>query len=90
MSIAAADTTPELSSLRQELDSQLQIRSASVEDAQAFKDIAYAVGRRAARLSAVVLGGIVIQSGRLQELRTSPWISEQMVALSNTTPFSET
>ncbi|KAI0913485.1 glucokinase [Ustulina deusta] len=72
MSIAAADTTPELSSLRQELDSQLQIRSASVEDAQAFKDIAYAVGRRAARLSAVVLGGIVIQSGRLQETKDEP------------------
>ncbi|TGJ80559.1 hypothetical protein E0Z10_g8193 [Xylaria hypoxylon] len=69
MSVAAADTTPELSTLRQELDSQLQIRSASVEDAQAFKDIADAIGRRAARLSAVALGGIVIQSGRLKETK---------------------
>ncbi|KAI0534046.1 glucokinase [Xylaria digitata] len=67
MSVAVADTTPELSSLRRELDSQLKIRSASVEDAQAFKDIAHAVGRRAARLSAVALGSIVIQSGRLKE-----------------------
>ncbi|KAI1430759.1 glucokinase [Xylaria sp. CBS 124048] len=67
LSIAAADSTPELSTLRQELESQLQIHSASVEDAQAFKDIAYAVGRRAARLSAVALGGIVLQSGRLKE-----------------------
>ncbi|GAW16413.1 hypothetical protein ANO14919_058390 [Xylariales sp. No.14919] len=72
MSVAAADTTPELSTLRQELDSQLQIRSASVEDARAFKDIAYAVGRRAARLSAVALGGIVIQSGRLRETKDEP------------------
>ncbi|KAJ2991863.1 hypothetical protein NUW58_g2365 [Xylaria curta] len=72
MSIAAADSTPELSNLRKELDSQLQIRSASVEEAQAFKDIAYAVGRRAARLSAVALGGIVIQSGRLEETNDQP------------------
>ncbi|KAI0118332.1 glucokinase [Nemania sp. FL0031] len=67
MSIAAADSTPELSNLRKELESQLQIHSASVEDARAFKEIADAVGRRAARLSAVALGGIVIQSGRLKE-----------------------
>ncbi|KAI1819505.1 glucokinase [Xylaria intraflava] len=67
MSIAAADSTPELSNLRKEIESQLRIYSASREDAQAFKDIAYAVGRRAARLSAVALGGIVLQSGRLKE-----------------------
>ncbi|KAI3326932.1 glucokinase [Xylariaceae sp. AK1471] len=72
MSIAAADSTPKLSILRQELKSQLQIYSASIEDAQAFKDIAYAVGRRAARLSAVALGGIVIQSGRLKETKDEP------------------
>ncbi|KAI2639181.1 glucokinase [Xylaria nigripes] len=69
MSIAVADTTPELSTLRQELASQLQIPSASVEEARAFRDIAYAVGRRAARLSAVPLGGIVIESGRLKEAK---------------------
>jgi len=67
LSVAAADNTPELSVLRQELESQLQISSASIEDAQAFKDIANAVGRRAARLSAVALAGIVIQSGKLKE-----------------------
>ncbi|KAI0394480.1 glucokinase [Xylariaceae sp. FL0594] len=72
LSVAAADTTPELSVLRQELESQLQIYSASIEDAQAFKDIAYAVGRRAARLSAVALAGIVIQSGKLKETADEP------------------
>ncbi|KAI8624879.1 glucokinase [Xylariaceae sp. FL1651] len=72
MSIAAADSTPELSTLRQELESQLQIYSASLEDAQAFKDISYAIGRRAARLSAVALGGIVIQSGKLKEATDDP------------------
>ncbi|KAI0968846.1 glucokinase [Xylaria arbuscula] len=72
LSAAVADTTSDLSKLRQELDSQLQIRSASVEEAQAFKDIAYAVGRRAARLSAVALGGIVLQSGRLTQTKDEP------------------
>ncbi len=65
MSIAAADTTPEHSTLRQELENQLQIYAASNEDAQAFKDVAYAIGRRAARLSAVAVGAIVLQSGKL-------------------------
>lgn len=65
MSSAAADTTPELGSLRQELDAKLHIYSPSLEDAQAFKDLAAAVGRRAARLSAVAIGGVVLQSGLL-------------------------
>ncbi|EMR64021.1 putative hexokinase hxk2 protein [Eutypa lata UCREL1] len=72
MSIAEADNTPELATLRQELESQLQIYSASYEDAQAFKAIASAVGRRAARLSAVALGAIVLQSGKLQETDEDP------------------
>ncbi|KAI1505930.1 hypothetical protein F5X99DRAFT_415615 [Biscogniauxia marginata] len=67
MSIAAADGTPELSTLRQQLENGLQVYAASFEDAKAFKDIAYAVGRRAARLSAVALGAIVLQSGKLNE-----------------------
>ena len=66
MSIAAADNTPEHSILRQELEKELHIYSASLEDAQAFKDVAYAVGRRAARLSAVAVGAIVLQSGKLK------------------------
>ncbi|KAI0837922.1 putative glucokinase [Hypoxylon sp. FL0890] len=72
MSIAAADNTPDLSSLRQELEKQLYIYAASLEDAQAFKNVAYAVGRRAARLSAVALGAIVLQSGKLQETTDEP------------------
>ncbi|KAI5860622.1 hypothetical protein GGS23DRAFT_217456 [Durotheca rogersii] len=72
MSVAAADSTPDHSSLRQELEKQLHIYAASLEDARAFKDIAYAVGRRAARLSAVALGAIVLQSGQLQEPGDEP------------------
>ncbi|KAI1765761.1 hypothetical protein GGR53DRAFT_488949 [Hypoxylon sp. FL1150] len=67
MSIAAADGTPDQSSLRQELEKQLQIYAASLEDAQAFRAVANAVGRRAARLSAVALGAVVLQSGQLDD-----------------------
>jgi len=65
MSIAAADNTPELVTLRQELESILHIYAPSLEDAQAFKAIAGAVGRRAARLSAVAIAAIVLQTGSL-------------------------
>lgn len=67
MSVAAADNTPELSTLRQELESILQVYTPSLEDAQAFKAVAGAVGRRAARLSAVAIGAIVLQSGKLDD-----------------------
>lgn len=67
MSVAAADNTPELSTLRQELEASLQIYTPSLEDAQAFKAIANAVGRRAARLSAVAIAAVVLQSGRLND-----------------------
>lgn len=72
MSIAAADGTPELSTLRQQLEKDLQIYSASLEDAQAFKSVAYAVGRRAARLSAVAIGAIVLQSHQLEDGTDEP------------------
>lgn len=72
MSIAAADSTPDQSSLRQELEKQLNIYAASLEDAQAFRTVANAVGRRAARLSAVALGAVVLQSGKLQEASDEP------------------
>ncbi|KAL1891744.1 glucokinase [Sporothrix stenoceras] len=67
MSVAALDNTPDLGTLRQELDSQLDVYSPSMEDAQAFKAIASAIGRRAARLSAVAVGAIVLQSGKLTD-----------------------
>lgn len=72
LSIAGADTTPDLAMLRQQLEKELQIYAASLEDAQAFKDVAYAVGRRAARLSAVAIGAIVLQSGKLKDGTDDP------------------
>ncbi|KAK0628207.1 hypothetical protein B0T17DRAFT_614159 [Bombardia bombarda] len=65
MSVAAADNTPELSTLRQELESTLHIYSPSLDDAQAFKAVAGAVARRAARLAAVAIAAIVLQTGHL-------------------------
>lgn len=70
MSVAAGDSTPELSSLRQELEKTLQIYGASLEDAQTFKSVSAAVARRAARLSAVAIGAIVLQSGQLDDPET--------------------
>lgn len=67
MSVAAADNTPELSTLRQALETTLEIFAPALEDAQAFKAIANAVGRRAARLSAVAIAAIVLQSGKLDD-----------------------
>lgn len=67
MSVAAADNTPELSALRQALESDLHVYSPAYEDAHAFKAIANAIGRRAARLSAVAIAAVVLQSGKLDD-----------------------
>lgn len=67
MSVAAGDNTPELSALRQELEKSLGVYGASLEDAQAFKAVANAVARRAARMSAAAIGAIVLQSGQLDD-----------------------
>ena len=72
MSVAALDNTPDLGTLRQELEDQLDVYSPSLEDAQAFKAIADAVGRRAARLSAVAIGAVVLQAGSLKTDSNEP------------------
>lgn len=74
MSVAAADNTPELVTLRQELESALHVYAPAQDDAQAFKAIAGAIGRRAARLAAVAIGAIVLQTGKLAdpELKDEP------------------
>ncbi|KAJ4298773.1 glucokinase [Collariella sp. IMI 366227] len=67
MSLAAGDNTPALSVLRQGLESTLQIYTPAYEDAQAFKAISSAIGRRAARLSAIAIAAIVLQTGKLDD-----------------------
>jgi hexokinase len=51
--------------LRQTLDKDYDISAVSAEDAEAVREIAGAIGRRAARLSAVAIAAIVINTGRL-------------------------
>jgi hexokinase len=67
MSVAAADNTPELSTLRQSLESDLHVYSPAIDDAQAFKAISAAIVRRSARLSAVASAAIVLQTGKLTD-----------------------
>jgi hexokinase len=67
LSICAGDNTPGLTVIRQTLDREYGVPDVSVEDAEAMREIAAAVGRRAARLSAVAIAGIVINTGKLDE-----------------------
>ena len=65
LSIVQDDATPALQIVRQALERELAVDAASIEDARAVKTLVAAVGRRAARLSAVAIGGVVLASGRL-------------------------
>jgi len=65
LSLAHGDKSDGLRITRQALDRDLGIYAVSIEDAEAVKIMAGAVGKRAARLAAVAIGAIVIQSGRL-------------------------
>ncbi|KAF2749186.1 hypothetical protein M011DRAFT_525099 [Sporormia fimetaria CBS 119925] len=67
LSLCASDTSASLNLIRESLASDLQIPDVSPEDARALQAIAGAVVRRAARLSAVAIGAIVLNSGRLDE-----------------------
>ena len=63
LSIVQADTTPGLQSTRQSLARDLGIDAASTEDAEAVKILVAAIGKRAARLSAVAVAGVIISTG---------------------------
>jgi hexokinase len=65
LSICAGDNSPGFRMIRQTLDKDYGISAVSAEDAEAVRAIAAAVGRRAARLSAVAIAAIVIETGRL-------------------------
>ncbi|EOA91077.1 uncharacterized protein SETTUDRAFT_166909 [Exserohilum turcica Et28A] len=65
LSVCAGDHSPGLRMLRQTLDKEYDISAVSAEDAEAVRKIAGAIGRRAARLAAVAIAGIVINTGRL-------------------------
>ncbi len=66
LSIAHGDDSPGLRITRQALDTQYGVSAASAEDAAAVKTIASAVGRRAARLSAVAIAAVIIATGKME------------------------
>ena len=67
LSIAEADNSVGLRALRQEIEKCLGVSAPSIEDAQAVKDIAHAIGKRAGRLAGIAVGAIVLQTGRLKK-----------------------
>jgi len=62
------DTSSELSMSRKALEMWLGIAHVSFDIASAIKSIAHAVVRRSARLSAVALGAVLVQTGCLTEI----------------------
>ncbi|KAF2475142.1 uncharacterized protein BDR25DRAFT_331731 [Lindgomyces ingoldianus] len=66
LSIAEADNSGELLPLRQKIADALSIPEfcIGVEDAQAVKLIANAIGKRAARLAGTALASVILKSGR--------------------------
>ncbi|KAK5734025.1 glucokinase [Elasticomyces elasticus] len=66
LSITSGDNSGGLKITRQTLDSEYGVSAASAEDAEAVRLIASAVGKRAARLSAVAIAAIIIATGKLE------------------------
>ncbi|KAF2004259.1 hypothetical protein P154DRAFT_617154 [Amniculicola lignicola CBS 123094] len=61
-----SDTTRDLSYSIKQIQHWTGITSVSFEDAQALRTISHAIGRRSARLSAVALGAVILQTSSLE------------------------
>ncbi|KAH6373028.1 phosphotransferase [Parastagonospora nodorum] len=66
-----SDTSPELSMSRQALGIWLGVAQVSFDIASAIKSIAHAIVRRSARLSAVALAAVLVQTGCLADILSS-------------------
>ncbi|KAL8376093.1 hypothetical protein RB595_007284 [Gaeumannomyces hyphopodioides] len=64
LSALVSDQALALESARGEIEGVLGVSDVTMADAEAIRAVAKAIGRRAARLSAVAVAGVVIQSGR--------------------------
>lgn len=71
LSVVRADESAGFKITKQALERDLGIDAASSEDAEAIKILVAAIGKRSARLSAVALGAIVINTGRLNRNNSS-------------------
>ena len=67
LSITSGDNSAGLKATRQTLDHDYGVSAASAEDAEAVRLIATAVGKRAARLSAVAIAAVVISTDSLNK-----------------------
>ena len=67
LSIVEEDHSDSLRITKQTLEKELGVGAASTEDCVAVKTLVHAIGKRAARLSAVALGAVVISSNKLKE-----------------------
>lgn len=67
LSIVEEDQSDHLRITKQTLEKELGVGAASTEDCVAVKTLVHAIGKRAARLSAVALGAVVISSNKLKE-----------------------
>jgi hexokinase len=82
------DATLGLSVARQEISRTLGVESVSSEDAEAIRTVATAIGLRAARLSAIAIAGVVIQSGRLHEQAAGKTTEPTKTTAASLTPKS--
>jgi len=67
MSIVEEDASQNLRITKQTLERELGVNAASTEDCIAVKMLVHAIGKRAARLSAVALGAVIISTNKLNE-----------------------
>ncbi|KAL9103926.1 MAG: hypothetical protein Q9163_001074 [Psora crenata] len=63
LSLVQADTSPDFSETRRTLANDFGVDAASSSDAEALKVLVNAIGKRAARLSAVAIGAVIITTG---------------------------
>ncbi|KAI9367711.1 hexokinase-domain-containing protein [Aspergillus egyptiacus] len=66
LSIVEADETENFEKVKSALKDHLKIKRPSDDDCKAVKTLVHAIGKRAARLSAVPLAAILISTGKLQ------------------------
>ncbi|PGH08662.1 hypothetical protein AJ79_05944 [Helicocarpus griseus UAMH5409] len=67
LSTVKADHSEDLGATKAQIKRELDIDNPSLDDCRAVKVLVHAIGKRAARLSAVALGAVVISTGRLNE-----------------------
>ncbi|RFU34054.1 hypothetical protein B7463_g2279, partial [Scytalidium lignicola] len=78
LSIAEGDHTVGLRALRLEIGKSLGVSAPSIEDAQAVKDIAHAIAKRAARLAGVAIAGVVLHTGSLKPLASNGGVTSEI------------